>query len=329
MIQAKYREFLQRITKESGLQENDIDKRIKQKQATLGGLITLEGAALIVASELGIKFDMQKVKVGELMTGMRNIDVLGKVVRVYPVRKYKQRNGEEGKIGSFLVADETGSVRIVLWDINHISLIEENKIKENDVFLIKKADVRGTDIKELHLGGKSAIERSEDKIEKTKITFALSSSRISDLKENDRTAVRATIVQTFPINFFPSCTECKKRLAESEDKYYCTTHGEIKPKFLPVFGFYIDDGSANMRAVCFLESLKKLLDMEESQILELKDNENLVDELRDSLLGQEFMFEGRTRKNALFNRLEFVINSASNIDIDKITEELSKEVGLS
>lgn len=327
MIQARYEEFLKRIAKESGLDEKEIDKRVKQKQSTLGGLVTLEGSALIVASELGVKFDMQRVKVGELMIGMRNIDLVGKVIRVYPVRIYKQKSGMEGKIGSFLIADDTASVRVVLWDTNHIQLLEDEKIKEGSILFLKRADVRGTDIKELHLSGRSAIENSDEKIEDVKLTFALSSSKILDLKEGDRVVVRATIVQTFPLKFFPSCPECRKRPAESGGNFYCTAHGEIQPKFLPVFSFYIDDGSGNIRAVGFLEPTAKLFGVTESSLLELRDNPKET-ETREKLLGNEFLFEGRTRKNDFFNRLEFVVNSASELDVDKLIEELSKEAGL-
>ncbi|OYT41289.1 hypothetical protein B6U80_01675 [Candidatus Pacearchaeota archaeon ex4484_26] len=325
MIQARYRDFLKRISKESGLEDEEIDKRVKQKQATLGGLVTLEGAALIVANELGIKFDLQQVKISELMTGMRNVDVLGKIIRIYPIRTYKQRDGQQGKVGSFLIADETGSVRVVLWDTNHIALIENGNLKEDQIFLFKKADVRGTDIKELHLSGKSAIEKSDKKIKEVKLTFALSSSKISELKERDRALVRATIVQTFPLRFFPACPICRKRLAESEGRFYCVVHKEVQPRFLPVFSFYIDDGSANIRAVCFLESALKLFALDEASILNLKDNQKEQEE-REKLLGKEFIFEGRTRKNDLFDRMEFVINSVSEVNTDKLIEELKKEV---
>ena len=330
MIQARYIEFLKRIAKESSLEEKEIDRRVKQKQATLGGLVTLEGAALIVASELGVRFDKQKAKIAELMVGMRNMNVIGKIVKIFPLRRYTQRSGSEGKVASFLLADETASVRAVLWDTAHISLLEDEKLKQEDVIEIKNADVRGADIKELHLSGKSAIARSDERIENVKISFTLSSSKISDLVEGDRVSVRATIAQIFPLRFFPACPECRSRLAEDGEKFYCSKHGEVMPKFMPILSFYIDDGSANIRAVCFLDALVKLLDVSEEQILNLKaEAGNETADLKDKLLGEEFFFEGRVRKNALFDRQEFIVNSASRIDVDRLIEELSKEIEFS
>ncbi len=328
MIQARYKEFLIRIAKESGLGEAEVEKRIKQKQASLGGLVSLEGASLIVASELGIKFDMQRVKVSGLMIGMRGIDILGKVIKIYPVRTYKQKDGLQGKIGSFLIADDTGSVRVILWDATHVALLEEERIKEGAVLFLKKTDVRGTDIKELHLGGKSSLELRDEEMENVRTGVTVSSSHIRALKDGDRAAIRATIVQAFPIKFFPACPECRKRPAEAGDKYLCAAHGEVQPKFLPILNMYIDDGTASVRAVCFVDAVKKIYALEEEGVQELMHNISMESEVRDKLLGEEFFFEGRARKNALMNRTEFVVNTVSNVDVNALIEELSKEAGL-
>ena len=52
------------------------------------------------------------------------------------------------------------------------------------------------------------------------------------------------------------------------------------------------------------------------------------EELREKLLGEEFMFDGRVRKNAMMDRIEFVINSANAVDIVALIDELSKATGL-
>ncbi|HIH17474.1 MAG TPA: DUF2240 family protein [Nanoarchaeota archaeon] len=329
MMQARYKEFVIRVAKESGLSEEELEKRIKQKQISLGGLVSLEGASLIVASELGIKFDAQRVKVSGLMVGMRNVDILGKITRIYPVKTYKQKDGKEGKIGSFILADDTGSVRVVLWDTMHTALLEEKRLEEGNVIFLKKADVRGTDMKELHLGGKSSIEHSDEVIENVRTSpSSASSSKISEFRDGERTSLRATIVQAFPLKFFPSCPECKKRVTESDGKYYCLVHKEVKEKFLPIINLYIDDGTASVRAIGFLDAVRKLYNLREDEVSDLRSNAVQEEELREKLLGEEFMFDGRVRKNAMMDRIEFVINSANAVDIVALIDELSKATGL-
>ena len=62
-----------------------------------------------------------------------------------------------------------------------------------------------------------------------------------------------------------------------------------------------NDGSGNIRSVCFLDALTKLFELDENSILELKDNSK-EQEIRENILGSEFLFEGRARQNSLFNR---------------------------
>src|SRR3989344_8953137 len=131
MALQNYSQLVERIAKASGKIADDIHRLVEAKRAKLSGLISREGAAQIVASELNINFDKEKVKIGEIVEGIKKVNVIGKIIEMNPVREYKKEN-RQGKIGSFLLADETGNIRVVLWDTNHISLIEKNEIKNGD-----------------------------------------------------------------------------------------------------------------------------------------------------------------------------------------------------
>ena len=99
--------------------------------------------------------DKEKMKISELLNGMRKINLVGKVLRMNRVIEYN-KNGKQGKIGSFVLADDTSTLRIVLWDTNHISLIETGDIKEGDVVEISSGDIRNG---EMHLSGFSDIKK--------------------------------------------------------------------------------------------------------------------------------------------------------------------------
>ena len=58
-----YPQLIERICKTSGLSREDVERRIEAKRAKLSGLISKEGAAQIVAADLGISFDKQKIKI--------------------------------------------------------------------------------------------------------------------------------------------------------------------------------------------------------------------------------------------------------------------------
>src|SRR3989338_4438247 len=153
-----YNKLVSRISQAAGMNVEEIDRRVEAKRAKLSGLVSKEGAAQIVAAELGINFDLERMKISELVDGMRRANVIGKVIEIFPVRKFN-KNGTEGKVCNLIVADESSNVRVVLWDTHHISLIEDGKIGIGDVVEISNAGVRQ---EELHLGGFSDVKKSKE-----------------------------------------------------------------------------------------------------------------------------------------------------------------------
>ena len=159
-----YSQLVERIARSSGLSVEDIERKIEAKRAKLSGLISKEGAAQVVASELGISFEKEKMKVSELLGGMKRVNVIGKIIELFPVREYN-KNNRQGKICSLVLADETSNIRTVLWDTNHIALFEQGKIKKDDIVEISNAAIRNN---ELHLTGFSDIKLSSEIIKEVK-----------------------------------------------------------------------------------------------------------------------------------------------------------------
>jgi len=320
MISANYNQIIERISKETGISVEEIKRRVEAKKAKLSGLISNEGAAQVVAAELGVRFDKQKVKINELLSGMRKISVEGKIIKISPIRTFKTKNAES-KVVSFLLADDTGNIRCVLWDINHIALIEEGKLHEGSVVEIKNASVRGMDTKELHLGSQGEIKETDAKIERIITEETAASKKIARLGANDVALVRATIVQAFEPRFFFVCPECSKRVVQEEGKFSCPQHGNIIPKERAILNLRIDDGSGNIRAVLFSESSKKLLELDVEQFK----SADLFLAKKQELLGKEFFFSGRARVNKLFNNLELIVQDLRDAQADEIIKELSKK----
>ena len=137
-------EIISKIKEKSGLSEGDIKLKISQKRDKLTGLVSEEGAAHIVANELGIDL-MEAIrkhglKIEKLKPGMR-IGATGKIVKIYEVRSFT-KGDRVGKVGSFLIGDETGLIRIVLWDEDHIAKMESGEIKEDVLIKIENGNVR-------------------------------------------------------------------------------------------------------------------------------------------------------------------------------------------
>jgi ssDNA-binding replication factor A large subunit len=74
--------IIEKISKLSNISKEEIERKIEAKRAKLSGLISREGAAQVIAAELGISFDNEKLKIEELLSGMRKVNTFGKVIKV-------------------------------------------------------------------------------------------------------------------------------------------------------------------------------------------------------------------------------------------------------
>src|SRR3990167_6866022 len=98
-----YSQLIERISRSSNIAVDEIERKVEAKKAKLSGLISKEGAAQIVAAELGINFDRERMKISELVNGMKRANILGKVIQISPVREFT-KNGRSGKVVNMLVA---------------------------------------------------------------------------------------------------------------------------------------------------------------------------------------------------------------------------------
>jgi len=319
MIKASFEQLVDRIAKESGQSVEEIRRRIDAKRAKLNNLISMEGAAQVVAAELGINFEKKDVKINELLSGMRGISITGKIIKIFPVRAFKTKNADSRMV-SFVLADKTGNVRTILWDTNHVALIEEGKIHEGSVVEIKNAFVRGTDMKEIHLGSGGEIKKSETPMDNVVTEEKMARKEISKLRPNDRATVRATVVQMFEPRFFFVCPECNSKLTQENGKFICSKHGPVAPQERALINLVLDDGSGNIRAVCFSENIGKLLNCE---IQQLKDPSFFIFK-KEGVLGSELFLSGGIRQNKLYNNLELFVQDLSIANVDDVIADLKK-----
>ncbi|MDD5700253.1 MAG: hypothetical protein PHH00_03655 [Candidatus Nanoarchaeia archaeon] len=311
-----YENILERISKSSGLGKDEIERRVEAKRAKLSGLISKEGAAQVIAAELGINFDNEKLKIGELLPTMRKVNVVGKVINLFPVRSFV-KNEKQGKVANMVIADETSNIKVVLWDVNHIAMIEREEIAIGKVVDISNASMRGG---EVHLGSFSDIKLTNQEMKDVIEGRTAKEKKISDIQNADNAKFRAFVVQSFGPKIFEICPECRKRAIQGADGFSCEQHGRIVPERRALLNLVLDDGTETLRAVIFSDNFPKIgiLDWEdiESEKLFLQ---------RQELLGKEMFFSGEIRNNKFFNNLELIVEKIEEIDLDLLVNELEKK----
>jgi replication factor A1 len=308
-MEGNYQQLLELISQNSGISVEEIERKIEAKQAKLAGLISREGAAQVIAAELNISFDKHTIKLSHIVPGMRKINVIGKIVQMYPIREYN-KNGRAGRVGSFILADDTSNMRVVLWDENHIDLIADGKLFSDCVVEIANAGVRNG---ELHLTSFSEINPSDKMIERVVLEKPMLQKLIYQFNPGEQVSTRGFIVQMFEPRFFEVCPECRKKVSELND---CSEHGKVLPERRALLNFVIDDGSDSIRAVLFADQIEKIMSMDQLE------NAELFSQKKKNLLGKEMIFSGNVRRNAMFNNKEFIVNDIKEIDIDELIAEL-------
>ena len=315
MVDENYNKILEKIARSAGLEKEEIERRVEAKRAKLSGLISKEGAAQVVAAELGISFDGEMLKINELLPGMKKVNLIGKVINLSPVRTFTTKQGEEGKVVNMLIADETSNVKVVLWDTNHIELIEKNEVVADKVVEIANASMRDN---EVHLGSFSEFKLSDEVLENVKTEKVINEKNIVDFRIGDSSSVRAFVVQAFEPRFFNVCFECKKKVLPEGDGFVCAEHGKVAPEKRALINIVLDDGTESIRSVLFHETLPKI------GITELEDSERLVNQ-REDLLGKEMIFSGNVRNNKFFNNPEFIIDEVLEVDLDELIGNLGSK----
>ena len=302
-----YQKLVERIAKASGLKLDEIERRVEAKKAKLSGLISKEGAAQIVAAELGINFDHEKLKISEILNGMKRANVIGKVIRLFPIREFN-KNGREGKVASFILADDTANIRVALWDTNHISLIEKGKIGINSVVEIAGAGVRNN---ELSLSSISEIKLSNEKIDNVIEQQLTSDKKLKDAQAGQNIRTRAVIVHAFEPRYFEVNPETGKKFTEADK------NNGLKPKKRALLNITLDDGTETIRSVAFGDTINKL-GLTDEEIFSLEE----YAKAKEKLLGEEKYFLGQIRMNSFSNTPELTINGVEEVNPSELIREL-------
>ena len=334
MLKFSYGEILRRIIEKTGLPKEEIEEKIENKISQLSDLVSKEGAAHIVANQYGVKLfenlGERVIKIKEAVAGSSSVNILCRVLTIYGVNSFN-KNGRSGKVASLLVADESSSIRVAIWDENLIKKIEDKEFSEGDILKLKEGYSRENNGRvELHLGNRSSLEVNpkgetigEVNISIPQQSFSVERKKINELEDGSIAEVLGTIVQVFEPRFYNSCSKCGRKPEEVEDKFKCPEHGIIEIRKSPILNFFVDDGFGNIRVVCFRDNVGKILEIED--VSSLKDSPEKFNEIQRKIAGKQLEISGRITKNDFFNRLEMVANTIADANPKDLAVEMKEK----
>ena len=316
---ASVEDLISAIQKQSDISAEKINALIEDKCTEFSGMITKEAAVHLVAREMGVSLptsDSTKLQIKNIVPGMRNVNVVGRVFKVSPINEFQKKNGEKGRVANVFISDGTGYTRVPLWN-DQVKIVEDELIKIGDAIQVfgglSKENMYGE--VEISVGKFGGLRKIEDEYLAPSLeaigSGVFSESRrikIADLVPGDF-EIKGTIMQVFRGNFTFDAEGGEKALVVS-----CV----------------VDDGTGDIRAVFFRNVA------EQTSGLSAKDLENVdidarLDLFKRSMLGREIVIRGKVKKNKFFDALEIVADSVKDInpleESKRIAEEMEQKTG--
>lgn len=245
-----FEEILDKICKETGKSSEEIRELVADKKAKFSGLLTDTGAAFMVAKEQGLQLDSnasfsEKKKISDLVEGMKNVDVLGRVKQVFSEREF-EKDGKTGKLCDLILEDDSGDCRVTVWNKQ---VGELDRVRKGDFVLLKNAYCSSFREKiQLNIGfAGQVIFNPNERVEGLQELEVLE-KKLGELDEGmDNVDVLCRVLQIYPLKSF-----------EKEER-----RGKV-------INFLVGDGSKNLRAAAWNDLAEKVNALNEGSLLKVE-----------------------------------------------------------
>ena len=162
------------------------------------GYSGLEVSADKVEPDEDAEVDVQVLdtyRVDDLSLGASDVDLVGQVLDADSIRTFDRDDGSEGRVANLTVGDETGRVRVTLWD-DKADLAEE--FDAGEIVEVGDGYVRERDGDlELHVGDRGTVERVDEDVE-----YVPETTDIADLEIGETVDIGGGVIETDPKRTF-------------------------------------------------------------------------------------------------------------------------------
>lgn len=190
------------IASKPGLSVEKVRAMIEEKKKSYHGLLTDEGAAHLVAQDLGVAVDYtggRSIKLEDLVSGLKDVSFEAFVVYIGEVKKFKRKQGE-GKVLRLVLDDGTKQVNCVIWDDKVDEFLSMNPSIGWRIKILHGYTKSGIEGVEVHVGSRGAI-----KLEQA-LNVGAPVKKISSLTVDDRAFILDVFIasksglKTFKVN---------------------------------------------------------------------------------------------------------------------------------
>jgi len=232
------------LSRHSEISRKELLERLEREKRKTGGFISDETLMRTIAAEFGVEIPLNEaltptLSIRDLVPSLNDITLTGRVIAVFPSKTFK--GNRSGKIASLLIADQSGILRVVLWN-DKTSIIESGEIKAEQIIRFSHGYTREdrSGRVELHIGDKGEIEINPEYVmakDYPNISrFTIKIGEITQVHRNKKVNVIGTVKELFSASTF-------QRQDSSSGK---------------VMRFILDDGTGEMPIVVWNEKVDEL-----------------------------------------------------------------------
>jgi len=171
---------------EGMLEPGDVVRLKGRPQEGLSGVeVSVDNARLEDDVEIDVHLQ-DTYRVEDLSLGLSDVDLVGELLATDEVRTFDRDDGSTGKVSNLVVGDETGRVRVTLWDdmADRAEALSPGPTVEVVDGYVRERD---GDL-ELHVGERGAVETVEETVE-----YVPESTPIEDLEIGDTADVAGVV----------------------------------------------------------------------------------------------------------------------------------------
>ncbi len=133
--------------------------------------------------------------IDSLSMGLSDVNLRGRVLETDSVRTFDRDDGSEGKVSNVLLGDETGRVRVTLWDAR---AERADELEPGDAVEVVDGYTRERDGSlELHVGDRGRVEDAEDEVD-----FTVQADEIGSLSMGETADIAGVVRSTDPKRTF-------------------------------------------------------------------------------------------------------------------------------
>jgi replication factor A1 len=195
------------IARRPRLKREEILEIVEKKRDEAGSLLNREGAAFLVAAELGVPLAdsslSTKLEIKDLMSSLNNVTVIGRVLAVSPQQKFSRKDGSQGRLRRLLIGDRSGMLEVYLWD-NKVEELDQLDIKKNTKLQVIHGYTRQSlsGSIELHLGDRGTLEVLPPTVAEVLPPLSYFLVKIGEVKVGSNVHLEGRITDIFPLRRF-------------------------------------------------------------------------------------------------------------------------------